>query len=86
MTSSSRPSSVTNKISCLISGIMAPTQGAKEPSMAMLIELGTNPAANVWTFLVSKIKAEVSLAAASKAAGERACWPRSKTLSIESYP
>jgi rhodanese-related sulfurtransferase len=41
MTSSSVPGSVTNKMGCLISGIKAPTQGAKLPSIPMLIELGT---------------------------------------------
>ena len=69
-----------------MSGIIAPTQGAKDPSIPMLIEFGTNPAANVKGSRVSKINALVSFAAASNPSGLKACWPRSNTLSIESYP
>ena len=84
--SSSLPSSVTNKISCLMSGIMMPTQGAKFPSMPILIEFGINPFAKSCAWRVSKINALVSFAAASKAAGLNACCPLSSTLSILSYP
>ena len=86
ITSSSRPSSVTIKISCLMSGIIAPTHGAKDPSIPMLIEFGINPAAKSCGSRVSKIKAPVSFAATSNPAGVKACCPRSITLSMESYP
>ena len=61
---------------------MAPTQGAKLPSMPILIELGIKPFANICGSLVSNIRAPVSFAAVSKAAGLIACCPLSSTLSI----
>jgi hypothetical protein len=65
-----------------MSGIMAPTQGAKLPSIPILIAFGINDFANTCADLVSNISALVSLAAASNASGDNACCPRSNTLSM----
>src|SRR5690606_40645192 len=60
---------------CLISGINVPAQGAKLPSIPMLMEFGIKPLAKVCASRVSSNNASVSLAATSNSVGLKACVP-----------